>query len=76
MQIDVWSDIACPWCWVGKKHLAEALESLLEVALADPAPGAGNVGPDFDLQGGHDRERNQLAGIGKLGPPLTGPVDR
>lgn len=25
MQIDVWSDIACPWCWLGKHHLEEAL---------------------------------------------------
>lgn len=25
MRIDVWSDIACPWCWLGKHHLEEAL---------------------------------------------------
>lgn len=25
MQIDVWSDIACPWCWIGKQHLDRAL---------------------------------------------------
>lgn len=25
LTIDVWSDIACPWCWVGKRHLEEAL---------------------------------------------------
>lgn len=25
MKIDVWSDIACPWCWLGKHHLEEAL---------------------------------------------------
>ena len=25
MQIEVWSDIACPWCWVGKRHLGAAL---------------------------------------------------
>ncbi len=27
VQIDVWSDIACPWCWVGKKNLDDAIES-------------------------------------------------
>lgn len=27
LSIDVWSDIACPWCWVGKRHLEQALES-------------------------------------------------
>ncbi|HET6403985.1 MAG TPA: DsbA family oxidoreductase [Candidatus Thermoplasmatota archaeon] len=26
MRIDVWSDIACPWCWLGKRHLDLALE--------------------------------------------------
>lgn len=25
LTIDVWSDIACPWCWVGKRRLAAAL---------------------------------------------------
>ena len=27
MQIDIWSDIACPWCYVGKRRLESALES-------------------------------------------------
>lgn len=26
LQLDVWSDIACPWCWVGKRRLRTALE--------------------------------------------------
>lgn len=25
LPIDIWSDIACPWCWVGKRHLEEAV---------------------------------------------------
>ena len=25
LQIEVWSDIACPWCWVGKRGLEEAI---------------------------------------------------
>lgn len=25
MQIDIWSDIACPWCYIGKKRLETAL---------------------------------------------------
>lgn len=25
MNIEVWSDIACPFCWLGKHHLSEAL---------------------------------------------------
>lgn len=26
MNIDVFADIVCPWCWVGERHLAQALE--------------------------------------------------
>src|ERR1700759_851242 len=25
LQIDIWSDIACPWCYVGKRRLEQAL---------------------------------------------------
>ena len=25
MQIDIWSDIACPWCYVGKRRFEQAL---------------------------------------------------
>ena len=25
LRIDIWSDIACPWCWVGKRHLDDAV---------------------------------------------------
>ncbi len=24
VQVDIWSDIACPWCWIGKRRLEEA----------------------------------------------------
>jgi predicted DsbA family dithiol-disulfide isomerase len=26
LRLDVWSDIACPWCYIGKRHLERALE--------------------------------------------------
>jgi predicted DsbA family dithiol-disulfide isomerase len=26
LRIDIWSDIACPWCYIGKRHLEQALE--------------------------------------------------
>lgn len=26
VHVEIWSDIACPWCWVGKRNLATALE--------------------------------------------------
>jgi predicted DsbA family dithiol-disulfide isomerase len=28
MKIEIWSDVACPFCYIGKKHLELALEKL------------------------------------------------
>lgn len=30
LRIDIWSDVVCPWCWIGKHRLATALEQLGE----------------------------------------------
>lgn len=27
LTIDIWSDIACPWCYIGKRHLEQALDT-------------------------------------------------
>ncbi|WP_051681943.1 DsbA family oxidoreductase [Cellulomonas sp. HZM] len=27
VQVEVWSDVACPWCYIGKRRFAAALES-------------------------------------------------
>jgi len=26
MEIEIWSDVVCPWCWIGRRHLELALE--------------------------------------------------
>ncbi|MGA8863675.1 MAG: DsbA family oxidoreductase [Gallionella sp.] len=26
MQIEIWSDVICPWCFIGKRHFEKALE--------------------------------------------------
>ncbi|MDI9239396.1 DsbA family oxidoreductase [Lysobacter sp. LF1] len=28
MRIDIWSDVVCPWCWIGKHRLRAALAQL------------------------------------------------
>lgn len=33
IRIDVVSDVACPWCYVGKKHLEKALEDFNETEV-------------------------------------------
>lgn len=35
LRIDVWSDIACPWCYVGKRHLEQALAEFPDAASVD-----------------------------------------
>lgn len=27
LEIEVWSDIACPWCWIGKRGLEQAIKA-------------------------------------------------
>lgn len=33
IQVDIISDVVCPWCFIGKRHLEEALRRLGEDAL-------------------------------------------
>ena len=33
IKIDIWSDVACPWCYIGKRHLEGGI-----AALGDDAP--------------------------------------
>lgn len=28
MQIEIWSDVVCPWCYIGKRRLERALEEI------------------------------------------------
>ncbi|KAB1656758.1 DsbA family oxidoreductase [Pseudoclavibacter chungangensis] len=36
IRIDIWSDIACPWCYIGKRHLEQALERTADDENAGP----------------------------------------
>ncbi|HEY5652318.1 MAG TPA: DsbA family protein [Acidimicrobiia bacterium] len=27
LEIDTWSDVACPWCWIGKRRLEAAIDA-------------------------------------------------
>jgi predicted DsbA family dithiol-disulfide isomerase len=44
IKIDIWSDIACPWCYIGKRHLEGGL-----AALGDQAPDVEIVYHSFEL---------------------------
>ncbi|MEJ3403179.1 DsbA family oxidoreductase [Rathayibacter sp. YIM 133350] len=32
IKIDIWSDVACPWCYIGKRHLESGIAALGEDA--------------------------------------------
>jgi predicted DsbA family dithiol-disulfide isomerase len=52
MRIDIWSDIACPWCYVGKRHLEQALERFPDARSVEV------VWHAFELNPGAPRETN------------------
>ena len=54
LRIDVWSDIACPWCFVGKRRLEAALARL---AREPSAPVVEVVWRAFELDLSAPRER-------------------
>lgn len=31
MKVEIWSDVACPWCYIGKRRFERALAALAEV---------------------------------------------
>lgn len=51
LRVDVWSDIACPWCYIGKRRLESALAKL-------PAGSVHVVWRSFELDPSAPRERD------------------
>ena len=58
MEIEIWSDVVCPWCWIGTRHLQEALATFphadeVEVVyrsfLLDPSAPVGGTEPTLDV---------------------------
>jgi predicted DsbA family dithiol-disulfide isomerase len=58
MQVDIWADIVCPWCYLGKRRFERALESFEhrdEVTVVyrsfelDPTAAPGVTTPTVDL---------------------------
>jgi predicted DsbA family dithiol-disulfide isomerase len=38
ISIDIWSDIACPWCYIGKRNLEAGLDALRQAQGPEAAP--------------------------------------
>jgi predicted DsbA family dithiol-disulfide isomerase len=72
LRIDIWSDIACPWCFVGKRRLEAALERLPEHEREQVKV----VWRAFELDPQAPRERDRSESYAerlakKYGSPLT-----
>ena len=70
LRVDIWSDVVCPWCYIGKRRFERAAAALdgeidLEVRFRpyqlDPTASPGTSGPVFDAYarkfGGPERAR-------------------
>ena len=38
MQVEVWSDVVCPWCYIGKRKLETALSQFAHADQVDDGP--------------------------------------
>ena len=80
LRIDVWADVACPWCWIGEARLARALAARPDVAAEvswrpfELQPGLPAGGLDWDdfvrtKFGGPERARAMFAHVAAAGAP-------
>jgi len=51
MQVDIYSDIVCPWCYVGKRRLERALSALKGVVKAEVTWRTFQLNPTMPLDG-------------------------
>jgi predicted DsbA family dithiol-disulfide isomerase len=65
MQIDIYSDIVCPWCYVGKRRLEWALSELKDAVKAEVTWRPFQLNPTMPLDG-MDRATYLKAKFGSL----------
>lgn len=78
MKIDVYADIACPWCYIGEKRLEQALAMRPDLdvelqwrpfQLRPEMPKEGVPWNDFEIQkfGGHEKAQQIFARVTSVG---------
>ena len=60
MRIEVWSDVVCPWCYIGKRRLETALEAFPHRDEVEVVYRSFELDPSA-LQHGHERTLTTLA---------------
>ena len=53
MRVDIWSDVICPWCYVGKARFSKALSSFAH------RDGVEVVYRSFELDPGYPKDRQE-----------------
>ena len=61
VTVDVWSDVVCPWCYIGKRRFATGLEQVRAELAAE------GVEVDFDVSY-HPYQLDPTASPGASGP--------
>ena len=80
IQIDVYADVVCPWCYVGEKRLEKALQKSPDLTverrwhpyqLRPETPAGGLPWREFavDKFGGEDRMRTAFSHVSAAGKP-------
>ncbi len=36
MRVEIWSDVVCPWCFIGKRRFDNALQQLKDKGVTEP----------------------------------------
>ena len=47
MKIEIWSDIACPFCYIGKRKLEKAIQKLKDSSLVEVEWKSFQLNPDL-----------------------------
>lgn len=76
MEIEIYADVVCPWCWIGKRRLEQALESydgevtvryrpfqLDPTPVTEPTPLLDALADKF---GGRDKAEGMAAHVSKV----------
>ncbi|WBB93591.1 DsbA family oxidoreductase [Verrucosispora sp. WMMC514] len=77
MEIDIYADVVCPWCWIGRRRLAQALASYDGAVTVrhrpfqlDPSP-VPTPRPTLDVLaekfGGPEQARQLVARVAEVG---------
>lgn len=61
VTVEIWSDVVCPWCYIGKRKFASGLAQVVEELAAD------DIDVDFDVSY-HPYQLDPTAGPGSAEP--------